>query len=253
MINAEYVDHMGTDLSVLNAAKVSFAKRSNWENSEYGSLSKGDQSLITFLARGYKNSDWHLAIKTLTDESNEEKIEEIVTEIKKNAVHWTPFTHTAITLRCSAPVPIRTQAFKHKQGFTENEESRRYISSTPEVYTPNWRWAADNVKQGSGRELTQEEAHNLPGVHEYERVTTAAVNTYFNLINDGICPEQARFVLPQGCIVNWIWTGNLASYARFFNQRTDSHAQKESKILAESIDKIISPLFPYSWNALTYQ
>jgi len=204
----EYVGHMGDDLSVVNAARVSFDKVSEV-------MADDDVRLITYLA-------------------------------KHN--HWTPFAHTAISLRMSAPVPVRTQCFKHKAGLTENEESRRYISSRPEVFVPDeWRMAADNVKQGSG------------GVHpdskdwgrEYINHAEMCVDLYCDMIADDVCPEQARFILPQGAIVNWIWTGNLASYARFYNQRTDPHAQKETQDLARMVGDIIAPLFPVSWNALT--
>jgi thymidylate synthase (FAD) len=71
------------------------------------------------------------------------------------------------------------------------------------------------------------------------------------MIFDGVCPEQARFILPQGCMVNWIWTGSLAAYARFYRQRTDPHAQKEVQQLARLIGDQIEPLFPVSWRALT--
>ena len=67
----------------------------------------------------------------------------------------------------------------------------------------------------------------------------------------GICPEQARFTLPQGCEVNWVWTGSLYAFANFYNQRSDSHAQKEIQDLAEEVNKIIAPLYPVSWTALT--
>ncbi len=98
-ISAEYVDHMGSDLSVVNAARVSFAK----EASNY------------------------------TDEQNEKLIQFLARER-----HELPFAHTAITLRCSAPIPQRTHAFKSKVGFVENEESRRYISDRPELFAPEF-------------------------------------------------------------------------------------------------------------------
>lgn len=207
-MSVEYVSHMGDDLSVVNAARVSFDKVSDV-------MVEDDTRLIRYLA-------------------------------KHN--HWTPFAHTAITLRMSAPLPIRTQCFKHKAGFTENEESRRYISSRPEVYIPDvFRVAADNVKQGSGGVHPENEYW----MREYKYETKSAVNTYMDMVEDGVCPEQARFILPQGCIVNWIWTGNLASFARFYNQRTDSHAQKEIQTTAHMVGEIIGELYPVSWEALT--
>jgi thymidylate synthase (FAD) len=220
-MKAEYVDHMGTDLSVVNAARVSFDKWSDWEwEGEPGSvfatasLSERDEKLISFLAR--------------------EK-------------HELPFAHTAITLRMKAPVPIRTQCFKHKVGFVENEESRRYISSRPELFVPEFREKADKVKQGSGG--PHPEANDWREIYEYQ--CYEAIGFYESMIADGVCPEQARFILPQGCEVQWIWTGSLLAYSRFYNLRTDPHAQREVADLARMVGDIIAPLFPVSWKALT--
>jgi len=220
-MKAEYVDHMGDDLSVVNAARVSFDKVSEWVF-DYDQvpcgverLSNADARLINYLARNN---------------------------------HWSPFAHTSISLRMSAPVPIRTQCFKHKQGFVENEESRRYISSRPDVFAPDVFRSAPvgNVKQGSGE--THYDSDDWIDV--YKEMTQEAVGTYMQMIQDGVCPEQARFILPQGCIVNWIWTGNLASYARFYKERTYDKAQKETQDLARMVADIIKPLYPVSWAAL---
>ena len=209
-MKAEYIDHMGTDDDVVDAARVSFAKTAEKFTPEQ------NKGLIRFLARNN---------------------------------HWTPFAHTAIKLRMTAPVPIRTQCFKHKQGFTENEESRRYISSRPELYVPDhFREKPEgNVKQGSaGRHIDSDFWQD-----QYKAKCEEAISLYEHMVLDGVCPEQARFVLPQGVEVTWIWTGNLAAFARFYNQRTDSHAQKEIQELAQQVGKIIEPLFPVSWAALT--
>ena len=224
-MKASYMNHMGDDLMVCNSARVSFAKESKWaqqyhitntaDDRLHSVLEKEDMKLIYFLARNN---------------------------------HWTPFAHPQISLRVAAPVPIRTQCFKHKQGFVENEESRRYIKATPEVYFPiEWRMAAENVKQGSA------------GVHpdnkmikfRYKFAVQTAIYEYEQMIKEGVCPEQARFILPQGCLVNWVWTGSLAAFARFYKQRTDPHAQVEVQLLAIQIGNIIQPLFPVSWAALT--
>lgn len=138
--------------------------------------------------------------------------------------------------------------FKHKIGFVESEESRRYISGRPEFFVPDvWREAAANVKQGSA------------GIHPansridqlYINHCREAIGLYELLISEGVCPEQARFVLPQSCEVNWVWTGSLYAFANFYNQRSDSHAQKEIQDLANQVNKIIAPLYPVSWAALT--
>lgn len=217
-INAEYIDHMGSDLSVVRAARVSFAKDDVDEQGYafFGVLSDRDAKLITYLA---KHS------------------------------HWTPFAHTSITFRCSAPVPIRTQCFKHKQGLVENEESRRYISSTPELFVPNeFRMApTGGAKQGS--EGIHSNSHLW--IEDYKEYCAEGIYKYECMIRDGVCPEQARFVLPQGCLVNWYWTGSLAAYARFYKQRTDSHAQKEIQDLARIIGDKLAELYSVSWKALT--
>jgi thymidylate synthase (FAD) len=150
-----------------------------------------------------------------------------------------------------APVPIRTQCFKHKVGFVENEESRRYISGTPEVFFPEeWRAApTGNKKQGSDGPLDDVSQAIVSDL--YQNSVEIALGAYEAMLAQGASPEQARFVLPQGCEVNWYWTGNLMSFARFYNQRTDSHAQGEITELAEAVGEIIAPLFPMAWPLLT--
>jgi len=214
-IKVEYIDHMGDDLMVANTARVSFSKTSNKFSYRKDSPKGSDEGIIDYLAR-------------------------------EN--HWTPFGHPQIQFRIKAPVPIRTQCFKSKVGFVENEESRRYITTTPELFVPEEFRAAPkgNKKQGSD------------GVHEasdhwkkvYRINCNTAVKTYKMMIDDGVAPEQARFVLPQGVHVNWIWTGSLAAYARFCGLRKDSHAQQEVKIVADLIDEEITKLFPVCWKYL---
>lgn len=220
--SATYVDHMGNDLSVVRAAKVSFAD---------------DQTVQRFIddieAQGLGVRSHAALIRYLA---------------KHN--HWTPFAHTAITLRVSAPVPIRTQCFKHKQGFVENEESRRYISSRPTLFVPDeFRMAPQDgkTKQGSAGVHPRSAEWRFAYRVEAERM----IKMYVDMISAGVCPEQARFILPQGCLVNWYWTGSLAAYARFYRQRSDSHAQKEVRDLAEMVGSLIEPLYPVSWKELT--
>jgi len=213
-MKAELIDVMGSDLSVVNAARVSFAKAS--ELDEDFNLKDEDARLIRYLAKHD---------------------------------HWTPFAHTAISLRMAAPIPIRTQCFKHKQGLVENEESRRYISDRPVLFVPKeFRSKPEgSIKQGSGFTHRASVLWKL----QYERVCTTAINIYELMIADGVCPEQARLILPQGVLVNWVWTGNLYAFANFFNKRTDPHAQVEIQHLAREVGAIIEPLFPVSWKALT--
>ena len=206
----QYVSHMGNDLTVVNAARVSFNK----ESEEFGDR---DEKLINYLA-------------------------------KHN--HWTPFAHPQITLRIKAPISIRTQLFKHKQGFVENEISRRYVVESPEVYLPRWRTAPTNgAKQGSAGEMEISNEYNTCN-RAYMLVVEEAMHTYNLLLEKGVAPEQARFVLPQGTYTEWWWTGSLAAYARVYKLRSDPHAQWEVREYSDAIGKIISELYPISWNAL---
>lgn len=252
---AEYVDHMGTDKSVVNAARLSFGV--GHETS--GELTKKDIGLIHFLAFGLRSDERQSILAEIRDGvknvyseefdgQSDEYALELYNQIRHQAVHWTPFAHTAISIRMKAPIPIRTQCFKHKQGLVENEESRRYISGTPEIFIPEFRSKpGGSIKQGSGgihpnNKLWQE---------TYEHDTELAVKTYLAMLADGVAPEQARMILPQGAMVNWLWTGNLMAFANFYNKRSDSHAQGEIQDLAELVKQVVEPLFPVSWAALT--
>ena len=226
-MKAEYVDHMGSDLLVVDAARVSFKKSSDWDFVEAEDadglyyekvLNEGDTKLVGYLG-------------------------------KFN--HWTPFAHPQITLRIKAPIFIRTQCFKHKVGFTENEVSRRYVDDEPEFFVPEvWRDTAINVKQGSGLgEIT--EVNGRPLFDKYYWYLHDCLSMYTDMLSAGVAPEQARMVLPQSMYTSWYWTGSLAAYARFCKQRSDPHAQKEIQDLAKMVSDIIEPLFPVSWTALT--
>lgn len=208
-MKAEYVNHMGTDLTVVNAARVSFDKHKEV-------FDEKDEKLIGYLA---------------------------------SHGHWTPFGHPQLQLRMTAPVPIRTQCFKHKIGFVENEVSRRYVDDKPEFFFPIFRARPiDGAKQGSRDEFP-------PNLNRCEEVYNWALGTcekaYEILLAMDVAPEQARFVLPQSMMTSWYWTGSLLAYARFYNLRKDPHAQKEIQDLAAMVGEIVEPLFPVSWKALT--
>ena len=207
-----------SDLDVVNAARVSFDKESDWEyvplpddptTVAFTRLSDRDTKLIHYLAR-------------------------------EN--HWSPFSHPQIRLRVKAPIFVRTQLFKHKVGAVENEISRRYVDTPPELYIPKkWRGRPDkSIKQGSGGE-------SIPFAYNHE----GHLIVYQRALDEGVAPEQARMVLPQSTYTEWIWTGSLAAFARVFNQRSDSHAQWEAQQYAKAIGEIMEPLFQVSWRALT--
>ena len=212
-IKAEYVSHMGSDLTVVNSARVSFNKESFLEDD----LMQGrDKNLITYLAKHQ---------------------------------HITPFTHPQITLRESIPIFVARQRFKHVVGFTYNEVSRRYVDDAPEFHVPTtWRGRPlGSVKQGSGDDHPENEY--LKEI--YSEFTKKAAFLYKTMLSAGVAPEQARMVLPQSMVTSFYVTGSLAAFARAYRQRIDPHAQKEIQFLAQQWDAIIRPLFPIAWAALT--
>ena len=209
-MSVEYIDHMGNDDSVVRAARVSFDKSPELYTDEENAR------LIAYLAR---------------------------------RGHEIPFAHTAITLRVRAPVAVRAQAFKHKIGFVESEVSRRYVSSTPGFFVPEFRAKAENVKQGSGELLDDKKQEQLR--ETYTAFMQGAQVIYHSFLDMGVAPEQARFLLPQGMMTEWVWTGSLLAFARFYRLRSDAHAQKEIQDLAHEVGAIIADLFPVSWKALT--
>ena len=214
-MKVELIDYMGGDLSICNAARVSFEKESSLED---GKIAGRDQKLLNYLAK-HK--------------------------------HWTPFAHTSLSFRISAPVYVARQLGKHQVGLVWNEVSRRYVDTTPTFHIPHqWRARADNVKQGSRIESVPKSDQIARNYYLY---LETAKELYHCLLEDGVCPEQARMVLPQSMITQWIWTGSLAAFARVCNLRLDSHTQAETREVAREIDSLIRRLgdFHYSWSALT--
>ena len=245
---AEYIDHMGDDQRVVDVARISFGPLKKMTTPEQ------DASLIRFLANGVTSKDKAAILNMIQNgtlagmPSSGAVALQIYEDIRHQATHWTPFAHTAITLQMQAPIPIRTQCFKHKQGLVENEESRRYISTTPEIFMPEFRSKPEgSIKQGSAGIHPE----NRTWKEVYASHVNAAIHLYEKMIEDDVAPEQARFILPQGVEVNWTWTGNLLAFANFYNKRSDSHAQVEIQQLAEMVREVIEPLFPISWAALT--
>ena len=208
-MKVEHIDHMGNDDSVVNAARVSFAKQADQYTADQNAR------LIKYLARHN---------------------------------HWTPFAHAFVTLRFKAPIAIHAQCVKHQIGFAMNTVSRRYVSDEPEFFMPEFRLAPEgSVKQGSG-EVHPDNAHWQVN---YEDLMNKAVDLYLMMIDGDVAPEQARFVLPQGVMTEWVWSGSLQAWARFYTQRIDPHAQKEIQFLAQEVDKIVGALYPVAWDALT--
>jgi thymidylate synthase (FAD) len=160
--------------------------------------------------------------------------------------HWTPFGHPQITMRETVPIFVARQRFKHMVGFVYNEVSRRYVDSDPEFSDMEWRGRAENKKQGSADKLPDQ--YQLNTIYSY--AITEAGECYQNLLDAGVCPEQARAVLPQAMLTSYYVTGSLAAWHRAYKLRTDSHAQVEIQELAKQWGDVIEPLFPVSWQAL---
>jgi thymidylate synthase (FAD) len=212
----ELVDFMGTDLTVVNVARVSFAKESF-------ELNEKDERLIAYLAKHG---------------------------------HWSPFAHCFVQLRIKAPIFVARQLVKHQIGLSWNEVSRRYVDSEPEVYMPlQWRGKAANVKQGSSDvpidiNIYYGNCGSAGSEDPYHSSVDIAMETYETLLGRGVCPEQARMVLPQSMMTEWIWSGSLMAFARVCKQRLDPHAQAETRDVAAMIDKQCESLYPISWKAL---
>jgi thymidylate synthase (FAD) len=233
-----YIDHMGSDSRVADAARVSF-------NKQVETFSDKDVKLIEYLATHN---------------------------------HWTPFSHVQITLREKVPIFVARQRFKHMVGFSYNEVSRRYVDDAPEFYIPDaWRKRAENKKQGSSDEVVAylpgsiigypfahetEKSHMVkigyrkPGKYkvakDYKIFLDVCEQFYNHLIIGGVAPEQARMVLPQSMYTEYYVTGSLAAWARAYKLRIDPHAQKEIQDLAVMWDNVIGNIkeLEHSWKAL---
>ena len=223
-ISVEFVDKMGSDISVSNSARVSFGK---WKEE----FDEKDAKLIDFLAR-----------------------EE----------HMTPFRHNAIQVRCKAPIFIARQLGKHQAGLSWNEISRRYVDTKPEFFIPEvWRSRPEGgIKQGSGGEFSEHEQFNLDydtsydewntgNIYEsYDWIVANCIDLYEQMLKKGVAPEMARMILPQSILTEWIWTGNLLAFAHVYKLRIGEHAQVEAQQFAKELDKICREHFPVAWSAL---
>ena len=205
------VDHMGDDLTVVNAARVSFGKRKV-------EFTKGDEKLIKYLA---------------------------------DHNHWSPFGHGSLQFHIKAPVFVARQLVKHQIGLTWNEISRRYVDYPPEFYEVDvWRGRAEDKKQGSGTDVIEWVDRSRRTGSLKSEVENIALKNYNKLIDAGIAPEQARMILPQSMMTEWYWSGTLYAFARVCNLRCSPDAQLESREIANMIAELASDIFPVSWRAL---
>lgn len=216
--NVTLVDHMGSDLSIVNAARVSFDKESQLE---FARLSEADTKLISYLA-------------------------------KHN--HWSPFAHTSIQLRVKAPIFVARQLVKHQVGGVWNEVSRRYVDNEPEFFFPDvWRGRPQgSIKQGSNGEVILNVDEFAPDIDTPLAVCHEAAKTYSRMLSVGVAPEQARMILPQNMMTEWYWTGSLMFFCRVCRERLAPGAQQETREVAEMIAEVVAPLFPVGWSALMH-
>lgn len=206
----EVLEVFGSDLTVVNAARVSFAKESQ-------EFSEQDGKLVRYLAKHH---------------------------------HISPFFHPQIHMRIKMPIFVAREWFRHQIGFARNEVSRRYVDSPPECYIPaahDIRARDPKLKQGSKSEPVDKADFAESILMD---TTSNAMNAYNDLLKAGVAPEVARMVLPQSMYTEFVETGSLAAYARLCNLRLDPTAQKEIRDYANAVATLLHSRFPVSWGAL---
>jgi len=211
MIKATYINHMGDDLTVVNSARVSFGKQSKLECID---MVKGKFILSA-------------------------KDKKLIQYLAKHN-HKSPFNHAFATFHVKAPVFVARQLVKHEY-MPWNEISRRYVDSEPEFYVPDtYRGRSLDKKQGSAGKVTvSDNGFNEIAMTEYEY-----------LLDLGVCPEQARMVLPQSMMTEWYWSGSLYAFAKMCGLRLKDDSQYETRLVAEQVEDVMMKLFPASWEAL---
>lgn len=204
------INSMGNDQTVVDAARVSFAKTAdNYTESQ-------NEKLIQYLARHN---------------------------------HWTPFGHAQATFHIEAPIFVARQLVKHQVGLVWNEVSRRYVDDKPRFFSPSsWRPRSEDKKQGSDKHDIIPDMRQAWKV--YESAIHNISKTYGILLEMGVAPEQARMVLPQSMMTEWYWTGSLAAWSRVCRLRVSDDAQAETERIALDISREMRQLFPVSWAAL---
>ena len=251
-IFAEYKDHMGSDLTVVNAARGSFGKESTWASD--GTLLKADASLIRYLALGYRTNEWEALIDEFIaagQASDRQLISDMLRIYKNRPQHWAPFGHAHLQIRMTLPIFLGRQFVKHQVGGVWSEESRRYISEEPDVWFPSeWHSRPEDIKQGSGELIEHQDSVRWLA----EIAAQNCIGSYMAMVNPNgnlkVAPEEARIILPQNAMTTVVWTGSLAFWARVVNQRVDSHAQLAAQELGKLIRDIAQPLFPESFKWL---
>ena len=229
MIKATYIDHMGNDLSVVNAARVSFGKKSEWKMACVGDCH----------GHGWRPSEDCSQCERVGLTDKDTKLIHYLAKHK----HMSPFGHAFASFHVKAPIFVARQLVKHKF-LRWNEISRRYVDDEPEFYVPEvWRGRAEDKKQGSSGEVKV--PYMVP--HEFNK---SALYEYETLLESGVAPEQARMVLPQSTMTEWYWSGSLDAFADMCRLRCKDDTQYETRLVADQISVIMEDLFPISWKAL---
>ena len=229
MIKATLIDSMGSDLSVVNAARVSFGKKSWWVEGH----KEGHPSIVPVLAP---------------------KDEKLINYLAKHE-HYSPFGHCFASFHIKAPIFVARQLVKHEY-LRMNEISRRYVDSEPEFYVPDvWRGRAKDKKQGSDGVV--EVGYDFPWVEygswgNYKQYLETCEAGYKSLLEKGVAPEMARMVLPQSMYTEWYWSGSLDAFANMCNLRLKEDTQYETRLVAQQIDNVMGELYPVSWKALVH-
>ena len=230
MIKATLIDSMGSDLSVVNAARVSFGKQSDWEENPI------PPTYVGMTEEELWDTEWR-------EYTLSERDQKLISYLAKHK-HLSPFGHAFASFHVKAPIFVARQLVKHKF-LRWNEVSRRYVDDEPEFYVPDvWRGRSADKKQGSDGVV------DLEGYYSPEQYYVDANEYYLDLLAQGVAPEQARMVLPQSTMTEWYWSGSLDAFAATCKLRCASDTQYESRIVADQISEIMSNLFPVSWEAL---
>jgi thymidylate synthase (FAD) len=231
VIAVTYIDHCGTDISVVNAARVSFGKESEPVEWQYLDLGKANGDLVAVL---------------------NEKDQKLIHYLAKHE-HYSPFGHCFASFHVKAPLFVRSQLVKHKF-LRVNEISRRYVDSPPEFYVPDvWRGRSKDKKQGSDADVSVDVTwyDRDDGYNSWpEDAYFIALEAYQKMLELGVAPEQARMVLPQSTMTEWYWSGSLDAFADMCNLRLKPDAQYETRLVAEQISDVMRKIWPISWEAL---
>lgn len=224
-IKATYIDHCGSDLTTVNAARVSFGKKSHCTETKWVEMGDWSGDMPVVDARDAK----------------------LIRYLAKHK-HISPFGHAFASFHVKAPVFVARQLVKHKF-LRWNEISRRYVDDEPEFYMPDqWRGRSADKKQGSGGAVDNIQQVGLN--YEVTDTHVVALDTYKHLLEHGVAPEQARMVLPQSMMTEWYWSGSLDAFADMCNLRCKEDTQYETRLVADNISAEMAKLFPVSWAAL---